>query len=245
MNFEKKSDIFKYAVIALIIMLILEMSFFNPGFIFSIAISVFFIYWGRKWSPRMSGKILFWFGVISLIIGFLSSFAFRILLFIAIFYILLQYGRSKQQPTPIKPIIHEVESLKSSSSPLYNRSPLFRNVLIGRQRTPETVYEWHDINIQAGIGDTIIDLTNTVLPKGESVIMIRNIIGNVQIYVPYDLEVQASHSVVAGTFDIFEQKEEKVFSANVIYQTPEYGQATQKIKIVTTMFLGKLEVKRL
>lgn len=153
----------------------------------------------------------------------------------------MQYANAKKQPKPVKPKI----STEEGDTPLLQKRFLFRNAIFGRFRTPETVYEWHDINIQAGIGDTIIDLTNTVLPKGESVIMIRNLVGNVQIYVPYDLEVQASHSVVAGTFDIFEQVEEKIISANVIYQTPEYGIATQKIKIVTTMFLGNLEVKRL
>lgn len=241
MEFNSKSDLFKYGIIALVILLVLEMSFLNVGFIFSLAISVFCIYWGKKRSHQTFGKILFWFGLISLVISLISTFAFRLLLFVIILYLIMQYANAKKQPKPVKPKI----STEEGDTPLLQKRFLFRNAIFGRFRTPETVYEWHDINIQAGIGDTIIDLTNTVLPKGESVIMIRNLVGNVQIYVPYDLEVQASHSVVAGTFDIFEQVEEKIISANVIYQTPEYGIATQKIKIVTTMFLGNLEVKRL
>ncbi|GAA0317814.1 cell wall-active antibiotics response protein LiaF [Bacillus carboniphilus] len=241
MNLKGKSDYIKYGIIALVILLLLEVSFFNPGFIFSVAISVFCIYWGRKRSHRTSGKIIFWFGLISLVISLMSTFAFQLLLFGLILYLVMRYAKAKQQPIAVKPIIDDDTFTKSA----LQKQPLFKNVLFGRQRTPETVYEWNDINIQAGIGDTIIDLTNTVLPKGESVIMIRNIVGNVQVYVPYDLEVQASHSAVAGTFDIFENREMRVLSANVMYQTPEYGAAPQKIKIVTSMFIGNLEVKRL
>ncbi|MBC8845073.1 hypothetical protein IAI16_34355, partial [Escherichia coli] len=44
-----------------------------------------------------------------------------------------------------------------------------RNQWFGNQRILDVVYEWDDINIQTGIGDTILDLGNTVLPTGESV----------------------------------------------------------------------------
>ena len=37
--------------------------------------------------------------------------------------------------------------------------PLFENIFLGQQKTPNGVYEWNDINIQAGIGDTVIDLS--------------------------------------------------------------------------------------
>ena len=57
------------------------------------------------------------------------------------------------------------------------------------------MYEWNDVNIQAGIGDTVIDLSYTVLPKGETVIFIRNVMGKVTIMIPYDVEVSVNHSV--------------------------------------------------
>ena len=59
--------------------------------------------------------------------------------------------------------------------------PLFQNKLFGGQKTPDHEYEWNDINIQTGFGDAVIDLSYTVLPKGESVIFIRNVMGKVTV----------------------------------------------------------------
>lgn len=95
-----------------------------------------------------------------------------------------------------------------------------------------------------GIGDTVIDLGNTVLPKGESVIVIRSFIGNVKILVPYEMEVSVSHSVLAGTGKIFEHHEPKMMNQTVSFQSEGYDQAQQKVKIITSMIVGDLEVKR-
>ncbi|MCB2487462.1 hypothetical protein KQ783_15550, partial [Listeria monocytogenes] len=60
------------------------------------------------------------------------------------------------------------------------------------------VYEWDDINIQTGIGDTIRDLGNTVLPTGESVIMIRRVSGKIRILVPFDIGICIEQSAIFG-----------------------------------------------
>jgi lia operon protein LiaF len=101
------------------------------------------------------------------------------------------------------------------------------------------------MNLQTGIGDTIIDLSNTVLPKGEAVISVRNFIGNVRILVPYEIEVSILHSVITGYTEVFEHKEERVFNQLLQYETEHYVEAEQKVKIITSMILGNLEVKRI
>ncbi|NLM38398.1 MAG: cell wall-active antibiotics response protein, partial [Firmicutes bacterium] len=111
------------------------------------------------------------------------------------------------------------------------------------QKTPNDVYEWNDINIQRGIGDTTIDLSYTVLPQGETVIFIRGFIGNLQVLIPYDVEVEISHSAVIGRSKIFHIEEDKLWNQSVHYQTEEYDQAAQKVKIFTSVILGDLEVK--
>ncbi len=47
---------------------------------------------------------------------------------------------------------------------------LFKNKLFGHQQTTEHVYEWNSVNVQGGVGDTVIDLSKTILPKGDAVI---------------------------------------------------------------------------
>lgn len=61
-----KSDNFNAFFLLGIILLIIEVTFFNGGVLFSFVISFGCIYIGRKKLPRTFGKILFWFGWISL-----------------------------------------------------------------------------------------------------------------------------------------------------------------------------------
>ncbi|MDQ7862937.1 LiaF-related protein [Peribacillus frigoritolerans] len=37
--------------------------------------------------------------------------------------------------------------------------------MFGHQQTTEHVYEWNSVNVQGGVGDTVIDLSKTILPK--------------------------------------------------------------------------------
>ena len=113
--------------------------------------------------------------------------------------IVVQYGPKKNHAKTITPNIKEPVDLQKPSETDVKEQPLFQNRLFGGQQTPDHVYEWNDVNIQAGIGDTVIDLSYTVLPKGETVIFIRNVMGKVTIMVPYDVEVSVHHSVFFGS----------------------------------------------
>ncbi|MFC0272374.1 cell wall-active antibiotics response protein LiaF [Metabacillus herbersteinensis] len=240
-----KADYTSWILLIGILLLLLEISFFNGGLIFSLLLSIGCIYFGRKWMPRLRGKILFWFGWISLLITILNMMTFRYFILAILLYLLLQFFQSKKNPELIKPVIYESEiHVSPESEPLLKRQRLFGNQWFGTQKTPEHVYEWNDVNIQGGIGDTIIDLSYTVLPKGESVISIRQFIGNLQILVPYEVEVSVSHSVIAGAATIFEQQEPRVINEALSLQTAGYETAEQKVKIITSLITGNLEVKR-
>ncbi|MEH7384463.1 cell wall-active antibiotics response protein LiaF [Bacillus sp. JJ1521] len=238
-----KSDNLNAFILFGIILLIIEITFFNGGVLFSFIISFGCIYIGRKKMPRTFGKILFWFGWISLAFTILGMMTVKFLILAALIYLLIHYFQAKKNPHYIKPEIKEVQQ-SSAQEPIVKRQPLFKNIIFGQQKTPEYVYEWNDVNIQSGIGDTIIDLSYTVLPKGESVIFIRNVIGNVQVFVPYEVEVKVHHSVLYGGTTIFENRDTKTMNQTLHYQTQEYDNAEHKLKIVTTVGVGDLEVKR-
>jgi len=238
-----KSDNLNAFFLLGIILLIIEVTFFNGGVLFSFVISFGCIYIGRKKLPRTFGKILFWFGWISLAFTILNMMTVKFLILAVLIYLLIQFIQSKKKPHYIKPDIKESEKT-SKQEPILRRQPLFQNIVMGQQKTPEYVYEWNDVNIQSGIGDTIIDLSYTVLPKGESVIFIRNVIGNVQIFVPYEVEVKVHHSVLYGATTIFENQDAKTVNQTLHYQTEQYDHAEPKLKIVTSIGVGDLEVKR-
>lgn len=239
-----KADFISWAIFISLIVLLLELSFSGSGAIFFLISMIGCMYIGHKRLPRLTGKLLFWFGAISLGLAVLDTVAFRFWAFILIIYMVVQFAQSKKQPHVIRPILSGSKPVPTGEMVVV-RQPLFRNVWLGTRHTPEHVYEWKDSTVQTGIGDTVIDLGSTVLPKQENVIIIRNLIGNVQVLVPYDVEVSVHHSAIAGAAIVFDYQEPIAFNRVLHIETPGYGQAAQKVKIMTSMLVGDLEVKRI
>lgn len=243
MQLKMKSDYISWAILFGIVVLLLEISFFNRGVVFSLLVATGMIYIGRKRIPSSSGKLFFWLGVGFFTISVFNMMTFKFLLLAILVHLIVQYYQLKKKPALVMPIIKEGLA-KNSSEKLIEKKTLFDNGLFGDRKTPEQVYEWNDINIQTGIGDTTVDLSYTVLPKGETIIFIRNFIGNLQVLVPYDIEVCVNHSSIAGTTNILHVENNKQFNQTVQYQTEGYEQAEQKVKIFTSFLVGDLEVKR-
>lgn len=244
MDNHQKTDYISWTILIGILLLFVEITFFNKGLIFSMLFSGALIYFGSKRIYSSVGKVIFLLGCLILFFTTINMMVFKFLIFAIIAYILYYFYQSKNRPHLIEPRIKE-ENVEDSCIKITRPQVLFKNILFGRQRTSEDIYEWHDINIHVGLGDSRIDLSNTVLPKGESVILIRNFIGNIQILVPYDIEVSVSHSVIAGTTNIFDSTSEKMYNQTVAYRTENYDESLQKIKIITSMGMGRLEVKRI
>ncbi|MCD8502961.1 MAG: cell wall-active antibiotics response protein LiaF [Bacillaceae bacterium] len=144
---------------------------------------------------------------------------FKFIILAILGFILYTFFKSRNEPVLIQPVVKEPENISGIRQ--IQRNALFKNLFYGKQKTPEQIYEWDDINIQTGIGHVRIDLSNTVLPKGESIIVVRHFIGNVQILVPYDVEVSVNHSVIAGTTTVFNVIEERLYNQkfSFLYQT--------------------------
>ncbi|WNF36749.1 cell wall-active antibiotics response protein LiaF [Bacillaceae bacterium IKA-2] len=244
MDNHNKTDYISWTILMGILLLALEITLFNKGLIFSVLFSGIFIYFGRKRLNSTIGKLFFGLGCLFLFFAIVNMFIFKFLIFAVIAYILMYFYKSKKRPLLIKPIVKEISEINSGVKIIRSKS-LFKSIFYGRQKTPEEIYEWHDVNIQTGIGDVRIDLSNTVMPKGESIISIRNLLGNIQILVPYDIEISVSHSVVTGTTNIFEEANEKLLNQTLQFRTENYQEAPQKIKIITSMGIGRLEVKRI
>ncbi|MCZ0756935.1 cell wall-active antibiotics response protein LiaF [Anoxybacillus sp. J5B_2022] len=241
MNQQKTTDYVSWVVLLALIVFAMEISFFHLGIVFSVLFSAGFIYIGRKKWHRKLGKIIFWIGCIGVVVHVFTMITVRFLLVALLFYAIIQYAQSKRHPAVIRP---EMETSHAETELVF-RQPLFQNMLFGRQKTPEHAYEWSDVNIQTGIGDTVIDLSYAVVPKGEAVIVVRGWIGNVHIFVPYEMEVSVVHSVLFGAVSIFSRETERLWNQTFIYQTPAYETAEQKLKIITSMAIGNVEVKRI
>lgn len=239
-----KKDYIGWMIFIGSVILLLEIFFFSRGLIFSLTISLGMIYLGNKKKEKKKGKVLFWGGIFFFCASIFNMLTFKLLLLAVLLHFFIQYVNSKRHPKMISPILTEPK-IPFDKETVIQSQPLLENVLFGRQSTPAGTYEWNDINIQAGVGDTVIDFSYTVFPNEEAVIFIRNIIGNVRILVPYDIEVSIHHSVIVGSTAIFDFHELRMFNKVLHIKTLGYEKAEQKIKIFTSLIVGNLEVDRI
>ncbi|WP_338451186.1 cell wall-active antibiotics response protein LiaF [Niallia oryzisoli] len=240
-----KSDYLSWIVLIGAFFVLLDVFFFNRGLIFSLIVAIGMVYLGRKRMPKKTGKLLFWAGLFLLFVNVISMIAVKFFLMALLCFLIFQYANRKQKQHTIIPIMnehHDNDGLRGET--IMKEQPLFQNRLFGHQRTPDHVYEWNDVNIQCGVGDSLIDLSNTVLPKGESIIFIRNIMGKVTVLIPYDVEVSIHHSVFFGSARILDFYETSLVNRLINVETSNYEQTDQKVKIFTSMLIGDIEVKR-
>ncbi|WP_147803491.1 cell wall-active antibiotics response protein LiaF [Alkalicoccus halolimnae] len=222
-----------------LLFLVIELLTHGAGMITGVAILVFLAYIGWKQYETSFGKLLCWIGIIGLIIQLLSLFAVQFFIIAVLVLLVLEYRRGKNTPESMEP--------QTAAAPrpaaLLQTEPLFQQRFAGTQATAEEPYQWRDINIQTGVGSKTIDLSNTVI-RDTAVVSIRHLLGPVTILVPYDLEVQVSHSAFYGKLNLFEETEEKLLNESVSFQTEGYDEAKSRVKIVTSLLSGDLEVKR-
>ena len=245
MDNKLKRDYFGWIGLAAALLILIEIVFFNEGIIFSIFVSGAMIYFGRKMMPKGWGRLLFWGGLLSLAASLIGMLASRLFLLAILVYFIHKYTQSKKEPQMVKPVFNEPNGSEVSESMIIEQKPLFSNTGIGSHRTPQHAYEWNDVNIINGIGDIVIDLSNTVLPKGEAVIFIRNMVGSIKIFVPYDVEINLCHTSLAGAAEVLDYRQERSFNQRLDIQTPSYNAADEKVRIFTSNLVGDIEVKRI
>lgn len=98
--------------------------------------------------------------------------------------------------------------------------------LIGEIRYTDR-FELKDFSIQQAIGDVKIDLTKALVQNGETVIIVNGWVGNIDIYVPYDLPVMVDASVFLGELEIFDKHESGV-NRHITIKSPQYDEAAKK-----------------
>ncbi|MFS0644388.1 cell wall-active antibiotics response protein LiaF [Siminovitchia sp. 179-K 8D1 HS] len=236
-NFSRNSKMgwaILFAGIGLALELLINWRLFVP-----LLIGCFIIYYWKSHKHKESKKIYLIIGVSLVMIAIISTAVFKIFIFAAAIYALIQYSKTKNQPKRINvytiPPDHQTKVTR--------KTPFIKNMLSGNRRVVNEIFEWDDINIQSGFGNTIIDLGMTMLPPGESVVLIRGLVGNIQLFVPIDASVTINHSAISGKLNIFNQEEE-LLNSNVIYYSGGDDKTSRRIKIVTSVMFGDVEVRR-
>ena len=211
--------------------------------IFFIAFSIFLVVVGYQQFRRkrsFTGYILIAVGALFLLFVLFTSFSFALIFAVLIIYNSYQLFRSSSN----KPKI----DLTTKSNPLETQSyvqidPYFKNKLLGEYRQIEQNYIIEDINIQTGFGDVQIDLSDTIIPQGETVILIRGLIGNIELNVPSDIGMSVQTSLLCGKINLLKDSK-TAFNLTQKYQSTGYKNASRKIKIVVSLLIGDIEVRQ-
>lgn len=236
-----KTDTFNWIVIVGVILLIFEIIFHFGGAIIPAVFSAIFAYVGWKNFHHLWGKVLFGIFAVFFVFSILNLWAVRFLIVVAIILWLKDYSESKKHKD-FEPIL---PSNVISDDKLVKIKPLFKNTFFDDVKTEEMAYQWRDVNIHGAFGDRVIDLSNTVLPNDTAIIAIRHLFGNIEIYVPYEVEVSIHHSSVFGRAFIFNEEDMSLLNKSLLYQTENYDTTYPRVKIITSLFSGDIEVKRI
>lgn len=169
-------------------------------------------------------------------------------LFFSIILIIL-FSRNQQLYESIKVAIFESDYSRVGSEFLSIRldketeRPLkrTRHQWFGRAMDENTIYEWENINYTKLVGETVIDLGNTIIPKDNNTILIRKGFGNTKILVPEEVAVSLDFSILLGRVRIGE--DELVLNNEVIsFKSDRYDDSSRKLKIISNVLFGDIEV---
>jgi lia operon protein LiaF len=231
-----KSDRYSWILIVGLFLIVVQTAFEGWGFLFPLALFAALVYYGKKHWAGAWGKMLFWIGVVGVVFTLLSLIVFKLAVLVLFIYLLIEFIRNKRRPVRLRPMV---------GAPGTAGPEILKNKWFGYQHTPDEDYEWQDINIQTVAGDTLIDLSRTILPKGESIIFIRHFAGRVRVLVPYGIDVSLYYSVGLGQLEFFDRREPRLINATLICRTEGYRKAEQKVRILVSAVAGNLEVRRI
>ncbi|WP_124058923.1 cell wall-active antibiotics response protein LiaF [Vaginisenegalia massiliensis] len=125
--------------------------------------------------------------------------------------------------------------------PQVGQKTLLKKQSLFEEETNTQAYPWDDINLVYFGGDSIIDLGNTILPNGESLIMVRKVFGRTRLIIPKEVGLKLNISVMAGQVK-FENQDYSLSGENFRWQSPDYQEANRSMRLMVSVVWGDVEV---
>lgn len=228
------TDRITFWLLAALLLIFVEAMFFHNGSVLFVLFGIGLIYL----SLRRRSRLFFWGGVAFLGIALLSMWSLRLLIALTMVYILVRLWKGDEKEQVIQPF---------SGDKAETPNAIIQNKLFSVQSTPFQAYEWEDIHVQGFYGDITIDTTQTVLPKGTSLISVRQGIGKIRVAVPYEIPVRIYYTTLLGDARLFGANKKRIWNQSITLQNgyPEsQGEATSELIIAVSTWLGDVEVIR-
>jgi len=231
----KKNDTNKMAFWGFLFLLLVftESFFFGNGSFIFVLLGAGLVYLGL----RRKSKLLFIPGLLFVLIALFNLWSLRLFIFGVILYIVIALWRGVPSDDIMRPIREFRKDTKDG---------IWKNKLFSVQASPFSSYEWEDIHIQGIFGDIHIDVTDTVLPKGASLISVRQGIGKVKIELPYEIPVRIHYTTLYGEAKLFGTHQKRLVNEFLHMKEGYPAQPEQKTELIITLstWVGDIEVIR-
>ena len=109
------TDTINWIVIIGVVLLIIEIAFFEGGAIGSAIFFGVLLFIGWKNYSKMWGKVIFWIGLIWIIFSIFNMIAVRFIIIAFLVLLLIDYTKSKQNPIHIDPTIYLDDNSKKKN----------------------------------------------------------------------------------------------------------------------------------
>ncbi|MEX3468520.1 cell wall-active antibiotics response protein VraT [Staphylococcus capitis] len=199
------------------------------GFLLVLLLGCVLVYVGYVYFHKVRGLLSFWIGTLLIAFTLLSNKYTIIILFIFLVVLIIRYLIYKFKPLKVIATDEEV------TSPIFIKQKWF-----GEQRTPVYVYKWEDVQIQHGIGDIHIDMTKAANIKETNMIVVRHILGKVQVIVPLNYNINLHAAAFYGTAYL-EQQSYKIEN-NHIQVEEKTKEDNYTVNVYVSTFIGDVEV---
>ncbi|ARJ50152.1 cell wall-active antibiotics response protein LiaF [Staphylococcus lutrae] len=215
---------------ALMIIANLYYIFFEKiGFLFVLLLGSILMYVGYIYFHKVRGLLCFWIGALMILFTLLSNKYTLMILFIFMIIVAFRYIKYKRRPLEIVSIDEDVHT------PSFIKQKWF-----GEQKTPVYVYKWEDLQIQHGIGDIVVDMTKAANLKMQNHIVIRHIVGKVQVIVPLNYNVNLNVAAFYGNVSL-DQQHFKIENNNIQKQS-QHKPDNYTVNLFISTFIGDVEV---
>jgi len=224
-RFTTKQLITVFLIMLLIVFV--ELTVFNNGGAFFLLLGAFFLY--RSFAKGK--KVYFWIGASFILVAIITIWSLRFFVVCVLIYILYKQATNHQKEVKVEARHFELGTVQ-------------KNDLVLPSSMPMEHYKWQDIQIQNFLGDYTIDVTETILPAGTSVITIRQGIGKVTIILPYEVPFKLQYSTLIGEAKLLHHTPKRLWNERITFEDGDVTNAKRKLVIHIATWLGDVEVIR-
>ena len=126
---------------------------------------------------------------------------------------------------------------------LQKKNKINRGFIVGDIRFSEPNWPLENMKLYNAIGDYYFDFSKAFIPDGETPIDIRGWIGDVKMIIPENVPVEITLKVQVGDVKLFDEKSADIRS-ELYYRSPEYENASKKIKLSIDVKIGSIRINR-